>query len=284
MDRRTKYRHLLWWIICLDLLTVIWLGYRYLDRKIPDELYVTESQEQQVKNVLDYPLLSFDDAITVSGDGSYLLSSRILGVIPFKDVKVIPTDSTTVLVSGSTVGIYMETDGVLVIDTGEIISEEGRAEEPAEKIIEPGDYIVAFNDEIIETKKDLVEDLEKLKQDTVELQVIRKGKKIPLSLSPVKDIKGEYKLGIWVRDNTQGIGTLTFVDQNGNYGALGHGISDVDTGELLHIDDGDLYQAQIVGIQKGSSGSPGELSGLIHYEAEKIIGSIEKNCEQGIYG
>mgnify|MGYP000520890433 CR=1 FL=1 len=58
MDRRTKYRHLLWWIICLDLLTVIWLGYRYLDRKIPDELYVTESQEQQVKNVLDYPLLS----------------------------------------------------------------------------------------------------------------------------------------------------------------------------------------------------------------------------------
>ena len=83
-------RHLLWWIICLDLLTVIWLGYRYLDRKIPDELYVTESQEQQVKNVLDYPLLSFDDAITVSGDGSYLLSSRILGVIPFKDVKVIP--------------------------------------------------------------------------------------------------------------------------------------------------------------------------------------------------
>lgn len=284
MDRRTKYRHLLWWIICLDLLTVIWLGYRYLDRKIPDELYVTESQEQQVKNVLDYPLLSFDDAITVSGDGSYLLSSRILGVIPFKDVKVIPTDSTTVLVSGSTVGIYMETDGVLVIDTGEIISEEGRAEEPAEKIIEPGDYIVAFNDEIIETKKDLVEDLEKLKQDTVELQVIRKGKKIPLSLSPVKDIKGEYKLGIWVRDNTQGIGTLTFVDQNGNYGALGHGISDVDTGELLHIDDGDLYQAQIVGIQKGSSGSPGELFGLIHYEAEKIIGSIEKNCEQGIYG
>lgn len=65
---------------------------------------------------------------------------------------------------------------------------------------------------------------------------------------------------------------------------FGHGISDVDTGELLHIDDGDLYQAQIVGIQKGSSGSPGELSGLIHYEAEKIIGSIEKNCEQGIYG
>ena len=284
MDRRKKYRRLLWWVITLDLLVVIWLGYRCLDRKIPDELYVTEDQKQQVKDVLDYPLLSFDDAITVSGDGSYLLSARILGVIPFKDIKVIPADSTSVLVSGSTVGIYMETDGVLVIDTGEIISEDGQTVDPACNIVEPGDYIVAFNDETITCKKDLVKDLENLTQDTVTLQVIRNGKKIPLLLDPVKDVKGEYKLGVWVRDNTQGIGTLTFVDQNGKYGALGHGISDVDTGELLHIDDGALYQAQIVGIQKGSSGSPGELSGLIHYEAEKIIGSIEKNCEQGIYG
>ena len=284
MDRRKKYRRLLWWVITLDLLVVIWLGYRCLDRKIPDELYVTEDQKQQVKDVLDYPLLSFDDAITVSGDGSYLLSARVLGVIPFKDIKVIPADSTSVLVSGSTVGIYMETDGVLVIDTGEIISEEGQTVDPACNIVEPGDYIVAFNDETITCKKDLVKDLENLTQDTVTLQVIRNGKKIPLLLDPVKDVKGEYKLGVWVRDNTQGIGTLTFVDQNGKYGALGHGISDVDTGELLHIDDGALYQAQIVGIQKGSSGSPGELSGLIHYEAEKIIGSIEKNCEQGIYG
>ena len=284
MDRRKKYRRLLWWVITLDLLVVIWLGYRCLDRKIPDELYVTEDQKQQVKDVLDYPLLSFDDAITVSGDGSYLLSARILGVIPFKDIKVIPADSTSVLVSGSTVGIYMETDGVLVIDTGEIISEDGQTVDPACNIVEPGDYIVAFNDETITCKKDLVKDLENLTQDTVTLQVIRNGKKIPLLLDPVKDVKGEYKLGVWVRDNTQGIGTLTFVDQNGKYGALGHGISDVDTGELLHIDDGALYQAQIVGIQKRSSGSPGELSGLIHYEAEKIIGSIEKNCEQGIYG
>lgn len=284
MDRKKKYRCMLLGIIGLDLLVIAWLGYRYLDRKIPEELYVSEGQEQQVQNVLDYPLLSFDEAITVSGDGSYLLSGKILGVIPFKDVKVIPADSTSVFVSGSTVGIYMETNGVLVIDTGEIISEEGHPENPAQDIVEPGDYIVAFNDETVENKKDLVEDLENLTQTQVTLKVVRNGKEIPLSLNPVKDMKGEYKLGIWVRDNTQGIGTLTFADQNGNYGALGHGISDVDTGDLLHIEDGNLYQAQIVGIQKGSSGNPGELSGLIHYETEKIIGSIEKNCEQGIYG
>ena len=119
MDRKKKYRCLLLWFLCLDLLAAAWLGYRYLDRKIPDELFVSEGKEEQVKNMMDFPLLNFDDAITVSGDGSYLLKARILGVIPFKNVKVTPADSESVMVSGDTVGIYMETDGVLVIDTGE---------------------------------------------------------------------------------------------------------------------------------------------------------------------
>ena len=284
MDRKKNYRLLILCLVILDLIAAVWLGYRYLNRKIPDELYVSEGQEQQVKNVLDHPLLSFDDAITVSGDGSYLLSSRIFGLIPFKNVKIIPADSTSVLVSGNTVGIYMKTEGVLVVDTGEIISQNGTMEDPAKNIVKPGDYIVAFNDQTVHSKKELMNDLKELESENVELGVVREGENIQLSLTPVKDTKGEYKLGIWVRDNTQGIGTLTFVSENGAYGALGHGISDVDTGELLNIQNGSLYQAQIVGIHKGSSGSPGELAGLIQYETEKVIGSIEKNCEQGIYG
>ena len=185
---------------------------------------------------------------------------------------------------GMPVGIYMETDGVLVIDTGEIVSQEGYTEEPAKNIVKPGDYIVAFNEQTVSSKKELIEDLSELDDTQVTLQVVRNGEKIPLSISPVKDVRGEYKLGIWVRDNTQGIGTLTFVDEKGKFGALGHGISDVDTGELLHINEGALYQAKIIGIQKGSSGIPGELSGMIHYDAQQVIGSIDKNCDQGIYG
>ena len=283
MDRKKKYRRLLLWFLCLDLLAVVWFGYRYLERKIPDKLFVSEGKEEQVKNVLDFPFLSFDDAITVSGDGSYLLKARILGVIPFKDVKITPADSESVMVSGDTVGIYMETDGVLVIDTGEIVSQEGYTQDPAKNIVKPGDYIVAFNDQTVHSKKELIKDLSKLDDSQVTLEVIRNGEKIPLSITPVKDVRGEYKLGIWVRDNTQGIGTLTFVDEKGNFGALGHGISDVDTGELLHINEGTLYQAKIIGIQKGSSGSPGELSGMIHYDAQQVIGSIDKNCDQGIF-
>ena len=200
------------------------------------------------------------------------------------EVSVESISDDLLIPGGMPVGIYMETDGVMVLGTEKVKALNGKKYEPADRLVKAGDYIVAVDNEKVQNKKELMEKVEELTEEEVVLKLRREGEILNVKMEPVECEKGEYKLGIWVRDNTQGIGTLTFVDQNGNYGALGHGISDVDTGELLHIDDGDLYQAQIVGIQKGSSGSPGELSGLIHYEAEKIIGSIEKNCEQGIYG
>ena len=284
MNRRGRYRKFLFWCLGLDVLAMSWLGYRYMDRKVPDEIHVSESSAHEVQKLLEHPLLEFEDAITVSGEGSYLLPCRLLGMIPFKDIKVTPTEASSVYVSGSTVGIYMETEGVLIIDTGEILCEGGTAREPAKNIVRPGDYIVAFNEQKVSNKKELMEDLEILDGEDVILDVIRNGEKIPVSLTPVKDAGGEYKLGIWVRDNTQGIGTLTCVDEKGRYGALGHGISDVDTGELLHISKGALYQAEILGIQKGQSGRPGELSGLIRYEPGQIIGAVDTNSKNGIYG
>lgn len=284
MNRRGRYRKFLFWCLGLDVLAMSWLGYRYMDRKVPDEIHVSESSAHEVQELLEHPLLEFEDAITVSGEGSYLLPCRLLGMIPFKDIKVTLAEAGSVYVSGSTVGIYMETEGVLIIDTGEILCEGGTAREPAKNIVRPGDYIVAFNEQKVSNKKELMEDLEILDGEDVILDVIRNGEKIPVSLTPVKDAGGEYKLGIWVRDNTQGIGTLTFVDEKGRYGALGHGISDVDTGELLHISKGALYQAEILGIQKGKSGSPGELSGLIRYEPGQIIGAVDTNSKNGIYG
>lgn len=284
MNRKKKYRRFVLWCLALDLLFMGYMGYRCLDRKIPDEIYVSDKGSQNVEELLKRPFLTFDESVPVSGNGSYLLPCRLLGVIPFKQIKVTPEVQRSIFVSGSTVGMYMETNGVLIIDTGEILSEGGETKEPAKNIVKPGDYIVALNDEKISRKKDLIDDLKKLEGEEVILDVVRNGKTVPVSIMPAKDKQGEYKLGIWVRDNTQGIGTLTFVDEKGNYGALGHGISDVDTGELLEIQNGALYQAQILGIQKGAKGSPGELSGLIRYEPGKIIGSIETNSKNGIYG
>ena len=284
MNAKRQYRKWILWCLIFDLLVILCLGYRYLDRRIPDEIHVEEGQEGQVQKVLEHPFLTFDDAVPVSGDKSYTLCCRILGLIPFKEIKITPSESRSVYVSGNTVGIYMETDGILIIDTGEILSEDGTSKEPAKDIVKPGDYIVAFGSQKIRSKKELMEDLRTLDGGEVELKVVRNDEIVPLSITPVKDIQGSYKLGIWVRDNTQGIGTITFVDDSGRYGALGHGISDIDTGKLLKINTGALYQAEILGVQKGSSGNPGELAGLIRYDTDRVLGTIQRNSENGIYG
>lgn len=101
------------------------------------------------------------------------------------------------------------------------------------------------------------------------LTLDRNGKEIQVKVTPVKTGDNEYKMGIWVRDDTQGIGTMTCLTREGNYAALGHGISDIDTGELLNSEGGILYQAHVWGIKKGESGSPGALYGMISYETRK---------------
>ena len=284
MNRKAKYRCFLLLFLFLDLALMGWLGYRLLDRKIPDQILVDNENSQEVTKLLERPLVTFDDAITVSGKDSYTLHCRLLGMIPFKDVKVKNTPAKDVYVSGNAVGIYMQTEGVLIIDTGEIRSEGGKTQDPARDIVKPGDYIVAFNQEVVRCKQDLLDDLKDLDETSVTLKVRRDEKTIPLSVTPVKDESGTYKLGIWVRDDTQGIGTLTYVDENGRYGALGHGISDVDTGERLEISDGDLYHADILSIQKGTAGTPGELRGVINYREENRIGTISGNSQYGIRG
>ena len=287
MNRRKKYRFFVICCLALDLLAIMLLGYRYLDRKIPDEIQVSRGsgeQAEDVTEVLSAPLVTFEDAVTVSQDGGYILPCKLLGYIPFKEVKVPPVDDQEVYVSGSTIGIYMETDGVLVIDTGEIQDQNGEIKEPAKNIVRQGDYIVSFNGQKISTKRELISDIAELDGNAVTLEVSREGESIPVSVTPVKDTKGDYKLGIWVRDDTQGIGTLTYVDQNGNYGALGHGISDIDTAQLLNIRKGALYKAQIIAINKGTKGNPGELAGFIRYDDRNILGTIEVNSKNGIYG
>ena len=287
MNRRKKYRFFVICCLALDLLAIFWLGYKYLDRKIPDEIQISRDSgesTEDVTEVLSAPLVTFEKAVTVSQDGGYILPCRLLGYIPFKEVKVTPVDEQEIYVSGSTIGIYMETEGVLVIDTGEIEDQNGEMKEPAKNLVRQGDYIVSFNGEKISTKRELINDIAGLDGEEVTLEVKREGESVPVSVTPVKDTKGDYKLGIWVRDDTQGIGTLTYVDQNGRYGALGHGISDSDTGDLVETSGGNLYNTQILGIEKGKIGTPGMLSGVIYYGPKSEIGTVTENTDYGIFG
>ena len=193
-------------------------------------------------------------------------------------------DSEMVIPGGVPIGIYMEMDGVLVLATECLECVDGNEYEPAKNLVKSGDYIVGMNGEKISSKKELVRAVSKLESSDVILQLRRDEEYIDVRMQSVEVEKEKYKLGIWVKDNIQGLGTLTYVTTNKKYGALGHGIHDSDTEELLDIVDGTLYETNIVGVKKGAKGEPGGLEGVIIYNDYNVVGCIEENTENGIYG
>lgn len=283
-EKQKKYRKFLWYALVGTLLSLFILIYETMKDHIPDEIFVYADEETDWETFFQEPLISYDDTVEVSQNGSYQIRCKWLGVLPLKTIKVHTVEKQEVLVSGSPVGIYMETKGVLVIDSGEITDREGIRRTPAEHIIQSGDYICEIDGKVLTGKRQLMQLVRENQGEPMELQVIRHQETIKLEMTPVETEDGSYKLGIWVRDNIQGIGTLTYVEPDGTFGALGHGISDTDTGERLEISDGDLYRADILSIRKGTAGTPGELRGVINYREENRIGTICGNSQYGIRG
>lgn len=199
-------------------------------------------------------------------------------------VKALAAEDRRVIPCGMPIGIYMQTEGVMVIGTSQIVSQTGQSAEPAKNVVKAGDYITAYNGEAVAEKEDLIRMVNEKGGDDAVLTVQRDGQILDVRLKPVNTAPGEYKLGIWVRDDTQGIGTMTYVESDGSFGALGHGISDMDTGQLVSISDGALYQAQIRSIIKGEAGNPGSLAGVICYGQDAVCGQIQENCGSGIFG
>lgn len=193
-------------------------------------------------------------------------------------------ENDTVLLGGMPVGIYMETDGVMVLNTEKIEGLDGNMYEPAADRVKTGDYIMAVNHQEITGKSDLLELVEEIDGGNVVLTLRRGEDTMDIKISPVEYEPDHYRLGIWVRDNVQGLGTITFLTEQSRFGALGHGISDTDTNMLMTIDSGRVYRTSIKDITKGYSGSPGTMEGIIVYNNYNVLGTIDKNTEAGIYG
>lgn len=149
--------------------------------------------------------------------------------------------------------------------------------------IEEGDSIISVNQNTISTTDELVENINKSQGKQVKIKYIHEKETKECSITPVKTGESEYKLGLWVRDSAAGVGTVTFYEPSTkNFGALGHGITDIDTEELIHIASGEFVTTKILNIQKGENGNPGKIQGTV--ENQKNIGTISKNTKYGIYG
>lgn len=266
-------------------------GFWYLKSSIPDQLNVASYEDVDTIK-LPFQSMVKDEVVyaSVSAENTKIPEEKIkiqcsfLGFVPLKTVEIQQKELPQVRPGGNTIGIFMKTKGILVVGTGSVTDADGMEREPSLGILKSGDYIVKADGKEIFTKEEILEIVEKSQGKKIRLTVIRNGFEKECQILPVRMQDGGCKLGVWVRDDTQGLGTMTYVDGQKQYGALGHGISDVDTGLLMQIRDGKLYRASVGAVKKGEKGNPGELSGTIYYRDEQILGTITSNSETGIKG
>jgi stage IV sporulation protein B len=221
--------------------------------------------------------------MTAFQTGTYEVQVNLLGFIPLKTIQVEAIEEAYAIPCGCPVGIYMETDGIMVIDSGSVTTMTGSEVRPAENILQAGDYIEQVNGVVLGSKEELIEAIENSDGEALILSVRRKEELIEVAVTPVLTQDGSYKAGIWVRDDMQGIGTLTYVTQD-SFGALGHGVNDIDTGLLVESSSGELRKASIASIIPGDAGTPGSVVGTVDYSEEGQLGTIEQNTDCGITG
>lgn len=211
--------------------------------------------------------------------GKVSFSLNLFNLIPLKNIDVNVIPKTTVVPMGNAIGMKLYTAGVLVVGMSEI---EGK--KPYENSgIKEGDRIIQINQNQIDNTDDLMRAVNKSDGNNISIKYVRDEKTITTSIKPVKNSSNEYKIGLWVRDAAAGVGTLTFYEpSSGMFATLGHGIMDIDTAELIKIANGELVTTNILSINKGTKGNPGEIRGTI--EAGHAIGSISKNTKFGVFG
>ena len=294
--RKRRYQLFLYAFLGFALGMFLWASYSYYEQKIPTTIRIQAGTSQRIDlkvpasgvlNVDSDKVIALNQPVTiVAGESpdTCQMELRLFGVLPLKSIDIEVIENTRLIPVGQPIGIYMKTQGVLVIDTGTFEGPQGQEQSPSVYKLQAGDYVMAMDGVAVTGKRQIKEYVENGSGRDIVLQVSRNEKIIQVRISPMQDQNGVYKIGTWLRDSAQGIGTMTFLDEELHFGALGHGINDTDTGELLQLGSGLLYHTEIVAIRKGERGTPGELTGIIEYQPEQVSGVIMSNTEEGIYG
>ncbi len=279
--------------ILLILILLIVLVYVTNITSIPDSIILLQGESLDIKTILG---LSFSDSsgktIEAVASDTQKISNKVgkldlslnLGNFSLKDITVNVIPNTVVIPGGEAIGLRLYTSGVLVVGMSEIVGTDNKTYSPyKESGIKEGDMIVKVDDESVTCTSDLISKVNECNGKEIEITYVRNGNNYTTEMLPTKTEENEYKLGLWVRDAATGVGTITYYDpQSKMFGALGHGILDVDTNKLIDIAKGEVITSKIVSIIKGEKGSPGEVQGSI--DNGKVIGEVYKNTNFGIYG
>lgn len=277
-------------LLLIVLLLAIVYAYALVIMNLPDTLIVFEGENIDLNTLYGMEINlkdeSYEAMLTSSNIGETIFNEKgkttltaSLFDFDIKDIEVNVLDKASVIPIGKIAGIKLYTKGVLVVGMSEI---EGQ--KPYEESnIQEGDIITTINNSEIESTTELIECINKSNGESLNITYVTKGETKECNITPVKNEYGKYQIGLWVRDSAAGIGTVTFYEpETRNFVALGHGITDIDTSEIINISSGELVNTKILSVVKGEIGTPGKIQGAL--DNQRSIGTIYKNTTLGIYG
>ena len=261
----------------------------YINLAAPDHYYNVEGETFSVSSMFGIQVNTSyeEDAAAQAGTDtpiSQQVGLSLFGIIPIKTATVDTVPEIMLAPCGTPFGVKILTDGVIVVGLNDITTADGTVNPGKQANIQTGDIIYKINGVEVSSNDDVAKAISSSKGETVSVELQRDGKNLTLPLTPaLSSIDNTYKAGLWVRDSSAGIGTVSFYDpQTGAFGGLGHAISDVDTGEVLPVLKGDVVNVKIHDIVKGTVGTPGELRGS--FVSNESCGTITVNNDSGVFG
>lgn len=260
-----------------------------LNVEIPNNYKITESSGLEVTSSLPITIEmdSGEDLIEAgvlnNPNQTYDANLKLMNIIPLKNVKVQVVEENKVIPCGVPFGVKIFTDGVVVVGISEVKVNQSTVNPAKEAGLKIGDVILSINNNTVNSNEEVAKYVQNCNGQSLTLSVRRENMTFSTEIYPVKSEDSSYKAGLWVRDSSAGIGTLTYYDQDQQvFAGLGHGICDIDTSELMPLRNGDIVPATINGIVKGEKGTPGELRG--YFSDQASIGTLLANINTGVYG
>ncbi len=270
-------------VICFFAVTAILLFLMVGYVRIPDVMTVSEYDAINVGGAyVCQTLTNMSSKVSAQPESEYVTSVKLFNIFPVKNAKVTVTQRKYVVPGGDVFGIRLYTKGVMVIRIDEVTTLSGNQSPGKDAGLKEGDMIISVEGVSITRNKELSSVFADSKGKTLKMQIERDGQIKEIEFTPVLSDDSSYKGGLWIRDSTAGIGTITWYDRtNGIFAGLGHAVCDVDTGEIMPLSGGNAVEATVNGCYKGSKGSAGELCGIF---SSGSIGELYINGNTGVYG
>lgn len=282
-------------IFFLIVLFTIFFAYITNIEKIPENITLYQDEEYEIgylKGIeidgdnIEKKNSFFNKLVTIKANilGDLKLNLSALGFFN-KTITVSVLPKVEVIPGGDCIGVKLYSKGVLIIGESKIQGVDGNFYKAYEEgTFKAGDILLKINDYEIENSNEVETIIENIKDKEVTVTYERDGEEKTKNITPIKCIDdGKYKIGLWIRDGAMGVGTLTFYSpEYSKFAALGHGISDEDSKSLIKLENGSIYGANVLSVNKGRSEAPGEIKGYLDDGEE--IGTITVNSNNGIYG